>query len=102
MALAIADHAIYGIDIVNDFWDLQIPPDQNELPLRWNTDVEGLPIVRNASIVNGISNDPLSKRTFDKILKEVLRLSGYFGDTIIHAIRRDLGKELDSKPFSKH
>ena len=98
LALAIADHAIYGIDTVDDFWNLQISPDQNELPLRWNEGVNGLPILRNASMAAGITKEPLSKATFDKFLKEVLRLSGYFGNTIVYVIRRDLGKELDSKP----
>ena len=101
LALAIADHAIYGIETVDDFWDLQILPGQNELPLRWNTNVESLPILRNASMASGVTEEPLSKATFDKILKEVLRLSGYFGNTTVHTIRRDLGKELNSKPLNR-
>ena len=52
-------------------------------------------------MANGVTTEPLSKATFDKILKEVLRLSGYFGDTTVYAIRRDLGKELDSEPSTR-
>ena len=34
LALALADKAFWGIDSVEDFWQLQIPPDESELILR--------------------------------------------------------------------
>ena len=43
----------------------------------------------------GVSEEPLSKKTFDRIIKSVLILSGYFGNATVHAIRRYLGKKVN-------
>ena len=45
----------------------------------------------------GVSEEPLSKKTFDRIIKSVLNLSGYFGNATVHAIRRYLGKKVNGK-----
>ena len=45
----------------------------------------------------GITEEPLPKRTFNRILKSVLNLSGYFSNATVHAIRRYLGKKVNSK-----
>lgn len=101
LALAIADKAIVGIDSVEDFWDLQIPPGEDHLFLPWRQEVTELPILRNATMHQGVTNEPLSQGTFEKVLKSILQLSGYFGTATIHAIRRALGKEIDGKPLCK-
>jgi histone H3/H4 len=46
-------------------------------------------------MLSGVTEEPLPKNTFDRIIKSVLNLSGYFGNATIHAIRRYLGKMLD-------
>ena len=44
---------------------------------------------------HGVTEDPLPKGSFDRIIKSVLQLSGYFGPATVHAIRRSLGKKID-------
>jgi len=95
--LALADNAVWGIDSFEDLWQLQIPPGEDELILRWNDSAEALPILRNATIQHGVTEEPLPKRTFDRILKSVLNVSGYFGNATVHAIRRYLGKKVNGK-----
>lgn len=97
LALALADKAFWGIDSVEDFWQLQIPPDESELILRWTDAAKCLPILRNATMQQGVSEQPLSKKTFERIIKSVLNLSGYFGNTTVHAIRRYLGKKVNER-----
>ena len=46
---------------------------------------------------HGVTEEPLPKRTFDRILKSVFNLSGYFGSATVHAIRRYLGKKVNGK-----
>ena len=46
---------------------------------------------------HGVTEEPLPKRTFDRILKSVLNLSGYFGNATVYTIRRYLGKKINSK-----
>lgn len=48
-------------------------------------------------MAKGVTKDPLSQSTFETIFKDIVKLSGYFGDATIHAIRRDLGKKLDGE-----
>ena len=50
---------------------------------------------------HGVSTEPLSKKTFDRIIKSVFKLSGYFGHATVHAIRRYLGKKVNGKLPSK-
>ena len=97
LALALADNAICGIDNLDDLWQLQIPDGDEELLLRWNDSVRELPILRNATMQRGITEEPLPKWTFDRTLKAVLNLSGYFGKATVHAIRRYLGKKVNSQ-----
>ncbi|KAL6714267.1 hypothetical protein ACLMJK_007690 [Lecanora helva] len=97
IALAIADKAIFGINSVEDLWDLEIPQGADELPLRWNKDVENLPVLRKATMKGGVSKQPLPKSTFEQILKTVLKRSGYFGVVTIYVIRRGVGKALSER-----
>ena len=84
---------------MEDLDDQQIPEGENELILRWNDSALDLPIVRNATMGRGITNEPLPKAAFERIFKKVLEQSGYFGYAIVHAIRRYLGKKVDGKPI---
>ncbi|KAL8818514.1 MAG: hypothetical protein Q9191_007924 [Dirinaria sp. TL-2023a] len=97
LALAFADKAFWGIDSPKDFWQLQIPSGDNELLLRWTESAKRLPILRNATMQQGVSKEPLSKKTFDRIIKSVLNASRYFGNATVHAIRRYLGKKVNER-----
>lgn len=100
LALALADKAIHGITSAKDLWELQIPEGDDELPLRWTDDAEHRPILRDATMQHGVSEKPLSKTVFSRIMRSVLRLSGFFGDPTVHAIRRYLGKKIDGKSLA--
>ena len=97
LALALADKAFWGIESAKDFWQLQIHPDDDEMILRWTDSAKGLPVLRNATMHQGVSQDPLSKKTFDRIVKSVLNSSGYFGHATVHAIRRYLSKKVNGQ-----
>ena len=97
LALALADKAIYGISSAEELWQLQIPPGDNELILQRTGSVKHLPLLRNATMQHGVSTEPLSKKTFDRIIKSVFKLSGYFDHATVHAIRRYLGKKVNGK-----
>ena len=97
LALALADKAFWDISSPEDLWELEIPPGEDELLLRWTDSAKGLPILRNATIHHGVSEEPLPKTKFDSIIKSVLNLSGYFGNATVHAIRRYLGKKVDGE-----
>ena len=73
------------------------PDGDDALPLRWKDNILQMPIVRNATMADGVIDTLLPKATFESILKSVLKTSGYFGTTTVHAIRRSLGKKLDGK-----
>ena len=86
LVLAIADHAISGVNTLDDLWQLRIPDGDDELPLRWNDSVMHLPILRNATF------EPLLKTTFDRIPESVLSHSGFFAPaTVIDASFADTG-----------
>ena len=97
LALALADKAIHGIDSLEDLWQLQIPPDESELILRWRDSAKYSPILRNATKDEGVSTEPLAKSTFQGIVKSVLKSSGFFGAATVHFIRRYLGKKVNGK-----
>ena len=97
LALAFADKAFYKIDSPEKFWQLQIPEGEESLPLRWTDSVKNLPILRNATLENGVSKEPLPKATFERIVRSVMRMSGYFGFSMIHAIRHYVGRKLNGK-----
>lgn len=84
LSLAVADNAIWGINSLDNFWQLQIPDGEDELLLRWQDSVVASPILRNATMQQGVTKEPLLKRTFDCIVKSVLNLSGYFGNATVH------------------
>ena len=95
LALALADGALQGIDSIEDLWQIRICEGDDELPLRFKDRIKALPILRNATMKDGMTTDPLSKSTFDRVLSSVFSLAGYLGSSTVHAIRRYLGKEVD-------
>ena len=93
--MAITDRALYGIDSYDVFLQLSIPPGEDQIILPWNPESLYLPILRNATITDGVTKDPLKQSTFENIFRWVMQLSGYFGSATFHAIQRGLGKNID-------
>lgn len=82
---------------MKDLWQLQIPSDKNKLIFQENNSVKGLLILYNAIMQQGISKEPLLKKTFDYIVKSVFKLLRYFGQAIVHVIQRYLDKKVNDK-----
>lgn len=97
LALTLADKAFYGINSLEDLWQLQIPPADSDMILHWKDSARYLPILRNATKDEGVSTEPLSRSTFQGIVKSVLKSSGFFGAATVHSIRRYLGKKINGK-----
>ncbi|KAL2037204.1 hypothetical protein N7G274_010067 [Stereocaulon virgatum] len=97
LALAIGDHAIWGVNTLDDLWQLQIPDGDDKLHLRCNDSVMNLPILRHATVREGVTDEPLLKSNFDRILKSVLEHSGFVGSATVHAIRRFVGKKINAR-----
>jgi hypothetical protein len=55
----------------------------------------------NAILQQGALEEPLSKKTFDHIVKSVLGSSEYIGYATLHAIRHFWGEKVSGKPFGK-
>ncbi|KAI9768035.1 MAG: hypothetical protein M1839_004298 [Geoglossum umbratile] len=97
LALAFADKAFCGIESPEKLWQLQIPEGEKALILQWEDAVKNLPILRNATLQKGVSEEPLPRATFERIVRSVMRMSGYFGYATVHAIRRYIGKKLNER-----
>jgi len=93
LAMAIADKALFGFNSMEDLWRQKIPTGEDELPLRWNESVNDLPILRKATINDGVTKERMSKSMFSRIHSSTLRNAGYFCGSSIHSIRRYLGKK---------
>lgn len=90
--MAFADGAIFGYDSLDDFWDQQIPANQNEVPLRWKDSALEQPILRHVLQGTGVLDKAWKQDAFSKILRALLDKCGYFCEASIHTIRRYLGK----------
>lgn len=97
--MAFADKAFYNVESTANLWDINIPDSDDALRLRWKDEVLHLSILRKATKADSVTNEPLSKATFEDILKSVLNLSGYYETATVHAIRRSLGKKTNNKYF---
>ncbi|EXJ95819.1 hypothetical protein A1O1_00943 [Capronia coronata CBS 617.96] len=95
LALAFADGALYGYDTFADLRQQVIPPDRDEIPLRFKDEVLDLPIARKCTKKDGVTNDPMSQNQFRTISQSSLVNAGYHWRLQIHAIRRQVGKGLD-------
>jgi hypothetical protein len=100
LALALADHALFGIESLDDLQQQQILEGDTEKIYRWNDDALDLPIVRAISKDGTVLKTKLSESTFRDAFKQVLALAGYFGVAPSpHQLRRFLGKQIDGKFF---
>jgi hypothetical protein len=86
--MAFDDNALFGFDCLDDLWQQEIPPGDNELILRWNDSALEKKIVR------------MSMSKFREIFKSTLQNADYFVGGSVHQIRRCLGKKVDGKLFN--
>src|SRR5436190_17624913 len=95
--MAIADKALFGFNSMDDLWQQEIPRGEDEVILQWNESAKNLPILRNVTMKDGVTKDPMSKWTFRRIHRFTMRNAGYFCGISIHQIRRYLGKKIDGE-----
>ncbi|KAN0069234.1 Protein of unknown function (DUF3435) domain containing protein [Elaphomyces granulatus] len=97
LAMAIADDALFGYESLEDVRAQEIPSGKDELILRFKDSALERPILRRCTKTGGVTSDPMPKSSFTAILKSTLTNAGYLYGPSIHAIRRQLGKEVDKR-----
>ncbi|KAJ4507488.1 hypothetical protein HRR83_004066 [Exophiala dermatitidis] len=97
LAMAIADNALFGYESLEDVRAQEIPSGEDELVLRFKDSASERPILRKCTKTGGVTDDPMPKSSFTAILKSTLTNAGYLCGPSIHAIRRQLGKEVDKR-----
>jgi hypothetical protein len=98
--MALADGALFSVKSVDDLQKNEIPPRENELILRYNESSLKKPILRKCTKAGGVTDEPISKSAFLGIWRSNTSNAGYFYTPTIHAIRRGLGKKVDSECLS--
>lgn len=98
--MALADGALFGVESVDDLQKKEIPPGENELILRYNESSLKKPILRKCTKAGGVTDEPMPKSAFSGIWRSNTFNAGYFYTPTIHAIRRGLGKKVDSECLS--
>jgi Protein of unknown function (DUF3435) len=98
--MAIADKALYGIESLEDLLKMEIPAGQDELELFFKDTVLDLPILRRCTKEKGTTEEIMPKSAFLRIFRAMMRKTGYFCGTSIHAVRRYVGKKIDGKSRS--
>ncbi|ORY59931.1 uncharacterized protein BCR38DRAFT_412149 [Pseudomassariella vexata] len=99
LSLAIVDGALFGSDTLDDLWQQEIPPDENEKIYRWYDYWQKILITRAIDKTRKVSPSKLMTRgTYLAIYKACLRNEGYYKVSGgMHPIRRYLGKRIDGK-----
>lgn len=97
LVMALADGALFGYNTLDDIRQQVIPTGQDEVILRFNDSALDRPILRKCTKAGGVTDEPMTKAAFLDILRSTLINAGYFCGASIHAIRRHLGKGIDSK-----
>ena len=97
LVMAIADGALFGFETLDNLQKQEIPVGENELPLRFEESALNQPILRKCTKAKGVMDEPMPRFAFVAIFRTILRIAGYLCATSIHAIRRNLGKEVDDR-----
>jgi hypothetical protein len=67
------------------------------LPLCWDESTLDYLVLQKCTKADGVTEEYMPKATFTNIYKTLLRNSGYSITASIYAIRRHLGKKVDSE-----
>jgi hypothetical protein len=97
LASAIADNALFGYESLEDVRKQEIPESDDELVLRFKDSALERTILRQCTKTGGVTDEHMPKIAFTNILKSTLTNAGHICGPSIHAIRRQLGKGVDSK-----
>lgn len=100
LALALADNAIRDVKTLEDLRQIRLRPGEDFRRLKFNKDVEDLPILRKFD--NGcVTQEAMPKTAFIRLLDQTAIKAGYMWRITIHAIRRALGKKVDGRVFHR-
>ncbi|PYH76412.1 hypothetical protein BO82DRAFT_321834 [Aspergillus uvarum CBS 121591] len=101
VALALADNALFGFSTPEEFFEQRIPEGQNELVLRWNDEARDRCIIR-AATAEGVSEDPLTKESYQADFRRIMAAACYYITATVHAMRRALGAAVEEKYSLTH
>lgn len=96
LALAFADSASIGVSLLVELWDLEFPHGEGKIPLLWTASVIDKPILRTIGPPS-VTEEPMNQSAFSRIFSTTVKNVGYSCSVTIHAIRQNLGHEVDSK-----
>lgn len=99
--MAIADDALFGYETLDDVRQQVIPAGKDELILRFKDSALEQPILRKCTKAGGVTDKPMPESAFRTVFQSTLVNAGYLWSLSIHAIRRSLGKKVDSKYFTQ-
>lgn len=95
--MALADDALFGYRSWGDLWEQLIPDGHSHVKIQWKASALDLPILRKVAPDGTVTKDMMSRATFERVFRELLRNEGYTSRGGMHQVRRSLGKEIDSK-----
>ena len=93
--MAIADNDLFGIESLVDLQKLDISTGEEELSLSFEESALDRPILRKCTKEKGTLEEMMPKSAFLRIFRAMIKKTGYFCGTSVHAIRRYLGKKVD-------
>jgi hypothetical protein len=97
LGLALGSGALFGIETIEDL--AQFDPSNGEIPLRRKESFMKIPIFTNVT-ASGPQDIPLMSKDSSAYLHQIFDAAGYSEHLTIHCLRRNLAKEVESKPFN--
>jgi hypothetical protein len=97
LALTFRDAVFVGISSPADLWDFRVPEGEPQLELRIHPLKLDLPVPRTVTRHGGLSDRMLDDSTFRYYFQRIVLNAGYYGELIIHALRRAVANEVDSE-----
>ena len=95
--MALADEALFGYETWQDLWEQVIPDGHSHVKIRWRESKMNKPILRKVLADGTMTDDMMSRWTFERIFRQLLLNEGYTTRGGVHQIRRTLGKEIHGK-----
>jgi hypothetical protein len=80
-----------------DLWDFRVPEGDPQLELRIHPSKLDLPVLRIVTRHGGLSDRMLDDSIFRYYFQRIVLNDGYYGKVTIHALRRAMANEVDSK-----
>jgi hypothetical protein len=86
-----------GINSPAELFDFCVPEGEPLLELRIHPSKLDLPVLRTVTRHGSLSDRMLDDSTFRYYFQRIVLSAGYYGDLTIHALRRAVANEVDSK-----